>query len=133
MLSTPYSLHFWGWSSWGGPTHHVLNPRLPHQLATVCEDWGLSFVLNNLQYRGLSWTLSCSPCTLQTIAGLIRDEDNRAYRELIKDFKDFHLQLSARKTKELVVDFQWKASSILGCPLDSVQMVGESRMMDKLS
>ena len=26
-----------------------------------------------------------------------------------------------------------KASSILGCPLDSVQVVGESRMMDKLS
>ena len=26
-----------------------------------------------------------------------------------------------------------KASCILGCPLDSVQVVGESRMMDKLS
>ena len=25
-----------------------------------------------------------------------------------------------------------EASSILGCPLDSVQVVGESRMMDKL-
>ena len=44
------------------------------------------------------------------IVGLIRDEDDRAYRELIKDFVDWcqqnHLQLNAGKTKELVVDFR---------------------------
>ena len=43
------------------------------------------------------------------IIGLIRDGDDRAYRGLIKDFLDWcqqnHLQLSAGKTKELVVDF----------------------------
>ena len=27
----------------------------------------------------------------------------------------------------------WKASAVLGCPLDTVQMVGERRMVAKLS
>ena len=37
LLLTPYSLHFWGtsWSSRGGPTSHVLDPRLLYQMATV--------------------------------------------------------------------------------------------------
>ena len=41
--------------------------------------------------------------------GLIRDRDDRAYRELIKDFVDWYqqnyLELNARKNKELSVDF----------------------------
>ena len=43
------------------------------------------------------------------IVGLIRDGDDRAYRELFQDFIDWcqqnHLQLNAGKTKELVLDF----------------------------
>ena len=48
-------------------------------------------------------------CDDSAFVGLISDGDNRAYRELIKDFVDWcqrnHLQLHARKTKELMVDF----------------------------
>ena len=44
------------------------------------------------------------------IINLIRDRDDRAFRELIKDFVEWcqqnHLQLNAGKTKELVVDFR---------------------------
>ncbi|KAM8738428.1 uncharacterized protein AB9X84_020913 [Acanthopagrus schlegelii] len=44
------------------------------------------------------------------IIGLITDEDDRTYRELIQDFVDWcrqnHLQLNAGKTKELLVDFR---------------------------
>ncbi|KAM8758026.1 uncharacterized protein AB9X84_010632 isoform 1-T2 [Acanthopagrus schlegelii] len=44
------------------------------------------------------------------IVGLIRDADDRAYREFIQDFVDWcrrnHLKLNSRKTKELVVDFR---------------------------
>ena len=42
--------------------------------------------------------------------GLTRDEDDRANRELIRDFVDWcqqnHLLFHARKTRELVVDFR---------------------------
>ena len=45
------------------------------------------------------------------VISLIRDGDDRAHREVINNFVDWrqrnHLQLNARKTKELVVDFCW--------------------------
>nr|XP_019946005.1 PREDICTED: connective tissue growth factor-like [Paralichthys olivaceus] len=44
------------------------------------------------------------------IVGLITDDDDREYRELIKDFVDWcqwnRLQINSGKTKELVVDFR---------------------------
>ncbi|TWW55969.1 hypothetical protein D4764_09G0010190 [Takifugu flavidus] len=127
---------------------------------------------------------STSSCHLQKFSddsaavGLITDGDDTEYRELIQDFVDWslwnNLQINARKTKELVVDFRsagtflrtfydsvvgsaifygivcWsssitdrdrkrmdrlvrRTSSVLGCPLDSVEVVGNGRMMAKLS
>ena len=94
------------------------------------------------------------------IVGLITNADDREYRELIKNFVDWGqrncLQINAGKTKELVVESLvsrvvcWsssistadrkrldklirKASSALGCPFDSVQVVRERRMITKLS
>ncbi|TWW56196.1 hypothetical protein D4764_08G0001830, partial [Takifugu flavidus] len=83
--------------------------------------------------------------------GLIADGDEMEYRGLIQVFVDWslrnNLQINAGKTKELVVDLHRlasrtgtggdglvrRASSVLGCPLDSVEVVGNGRMMAKLS
>ena len=49
----------------GGPTPHVLDPGLPHQPATVCEDSGLRVaVCSTVAHREQSWPLSWSPNTL---------------------------------------------------------------------
>ena len=110
----------------------VLGPRLPRQLATVCEDSGLH-VGHNICRTGYKPPTEKSPgpfpvhpvhcrllppitpqpstkvhwrlCYHQPHQG----GDDKAYRELIKGFGDWcqrnHLQLNAEKTKELVVDF----------------------------
>ena len=119
--SLPDSLHFWrtSWSSWGWTTPPILDAS-PHQPTTVCEDSGLSVGNSCLQYGDLKETVLApflfslytadfshqSPhCHLQkfpddsAIVGLIRNGDDRAYIELIKEFVDWckrnHFQISA--------------------------------------
>ncbi|XP_040904789.1 uncharacterized protein LOC121188913, partial [Toxotes jaculatrix] len=64
------------------------------------------------------------------IVGLITDDDDREYRELIQDFVDWcrrnHLQINSGKTKELVVDFRRRSHppptpvNIQGTDIESV-------------
>ncbi|KAI3351332.1 hypothetical protein L3Q82_005875 [Scortum barcoo] len=53
------------------------------------------------------------------VVGLITDGDDREYRGLIQDFADWclrnNLQINAGKTKELVVDFRRRSSTLSAC------------------
>ncbi|KAI4894837.1 hypothetical protein NFI96_004578 [Prochilodus magdalenae] len=173
----------------------LLKDKLEHvDVESHLSNWILDYLTNRPH----------SPnCHLQkfsddsAIVGLITNEEDSEYRELIQDFVDWclqnHLQINAGKSKELVVDFRrcrhppplvnirgmdiervdsykylgvhlnnkldWsvnttalhkkgqsrlyllkrldkllkRAGSVLGSPLDPVQVVGDRRMLSKLA
>ncbi|KAI4881116.1 hypothetical protein NFI96_026359, partial [Prochilodus magdalenae] len=92
---------------------NTIQPRL---LKDKLEHVGLESHLSNWILDYLTNRPHSPNCHLQkfsddsAIVGLITNEEDSEYRELIQDFVDWclqnHLQINAGKTKELVVDFR---------------------------
>ncbi|KAI4887201.1 hypothetical protein NFI96_031265, partial [Prochilodus magdalenae] len=104
----------------------LLKDKLEHVgVESHLSNWILDYLTNQPQYvrardcvsdKAADFMYSSPNCHLQkfsddsAIVGLITNEEDSEYRELIQDFVDWclqnHLQINAGKTKELVVDFR---------------------------